>query len=53
MENFGTAVSTVVEQFTSMVGTIKGEPMLLLPFAVSFISAIITIARKLLRFGRR
>ncbi len=53
MENFNTAVGAVVEQFTAMVGTIKGDPLLLLPFGVSFISAIITIARKLLRFGRR
>lgn len=53
MENFSTSVSTVIEQFTAMVSTIKGDPMLLLPFGVSFISAIITIARKLLRFGRR
>ncbi len=53
MTNFGTAVSTVLTHFRTMVGTIKGEPILLLPFGVAFISAIITIARKLLRFGRR
>lgn len=51
--NFGTAVSTVLTYFSTMVNTIKSEPILLLPFAVAFIAAIITIARKLLRFGRR
>ena len=52
MQNFGTAVSTVLSNFTTMVSTIKAEPILLLPFAITFIAAIIVIARKLLRFRR-
>lgn len=49
--NFSSCVSAVTSGMTSIVGTIKGEPILLLAVAVPFIGACIGLAKGLFRFG--
>lgn len=50
---FETALETVWENISSCLDTITGEPLLLLPIAVSFAGAVIGLAKGFLRFGRR
>ncbi len=51
-EEFTAVIGTVWSQLTSCIGTIKGEPMLLLPFGVAFGGAMIGLTKRFFRFNR-
>lgn len=51
-EEFTAVIGAVWTQFTNCVTTLKGEPMLLLPFGVGFAGAIIGITKKFFSFRR-
>ena len=49
MENLGTAVTFLITQFGSVVDTIIGEPILLLPGAIFTFGGAIGLANRLIR----
>lgn len=49
-EAFTTVISEVWTQFATCVTTLKGEPMLLLPFGVAFGGAMIGLTKRFFRF---
>lgn len=51
--NFTTAVSYVMDGFTDLIGTIKAEPLLLLPIGIGFLAGCIGLAKALFSFGGR
>lgn len=51
--NLSSAVGAVTSGMTTLVGTIKNEPLLLLAVAVPFVGACIGLAKRLFRFGGR
>lgn len=52
-ENWTTVVGAVTTGMTNIVTTIKGEPLLLIGFALSFVAGCISLAKRLFRFGGR
>lgn len=51
-EAFTSVISEVWTQFASCVTTLKGEPMLLLPFGVGFAGAMIGLTKRFFSFRR-
>lgn len=49
--NLSSSVSAVTSGMTTVVGTIKDEPILLLAVAVPFVGACIGLAKRLFSFG--
>lgn len=49
MENLGTAVTFLITQFGSVVDTIIGTPILLLPVAIFTFGGAIGLANRLIR----
>ena len=47
---FETVIEEVWEQFSKCIDIVKGEPMLLLPFGVSFAGAMIGLTKRFFRF---
>lgn len=52
-ENWTTVVGAVTTGMTNVVTTIKGEPLLLIGFGLSFVGGCIGLAKRLFRFGGR
>lgn len=51
-EAFTSVITEVWSQFSSCITTVKGEPMLLLPFGVGFAGAIIGLTKRFFSFKR-
>ena len=49
-EEFTAVIAEVWRQLKSCIATVKGEPMLLLPFGVSFAGAMIGLTKRFFRF---
>lgn len=50
-ESFTTALNTVTSGMGNVVEMITGSPLLMLPVLVGFVGAMISLAKRLLRFG--